>query len=118
VDENRSLLNSTPQVLCLTSSDLERYPRAVVTVTFMKEESATTKPRLLAKRHYFRTADGEYGRKLNAGKPLVVFNEDEKTVFLGFAGASGKTFYYKPIDDITLLGRVQSHTLDLSASVR
>lgn len=97
-------VDKSPYILAVRSADLARYPKAVVTFTvtteFGRAPSAIappeTKPeRIFGRRHYRMIAKDEFGR---AGIPEVVFDRGAGTVYIGFIGREGKTFYYKEVN--------------------
>lgn len=101
VDERgKEFLDQSPYVLCLTSSDLEKYPKAVVTVTLSKEGEAGGRPQILAKRHYSMVKKNAYGRRMNGSqvkRAMLVFNPQQDIVEVGFVAKEAKRFYFKPI---------------------
>ena len=90
-------------VLCVTSANLERFPRSVVTFT-VKQPGGRRLPasdgrgHVIARRHFLAMGDGEYGHPGRSSKPQVIFDEDRHTVYLGFLGARngvGRTYRYE-----------------------
>jgi hypothetical protein len=102
-EKNTVSLDTSPYVLTMTSSDLARYPKAVVTFQVSTESSrspsavapAETLPeRLRVRRYYTRLSQDEFGRD---GESQVIFNRDAHTVYLGFIGKSGRKYFYKEL---------------------
>lgn len=102
----------TSFVMTMTSSDLKRYPRAVV--TFEVREKAGRAPSSISpaatgapgsevappasahvRRHYTKIEDDQFGR---LGEPQVVFDRKEHTVYLGFIGKEGRLFKFKEVE--------------------
>lgn len=111
-------VEQSPYVLTMTSSDLNRFPKAVVTFQLKTESTrvpgsvspADTGPSFLhVRRHYRQIVMGTFGHD---GEAAVVFHEKSHTVFLGFVGKEGKTFYYKEfkpeLDSAVRLGDVDA----------
>lgn len=98
-EQSLQLVDESPYVLCLTSSDLNQYPKSVVTVTFFKEEPGATQAKILARRHYTQVREGEFGsRKSGSKRAMVVFRPTERVVTLGFLAKNWpKSFFYKEI---------------------
>jgi hypothetical protein len=108
--------DSPVYVLCQHSADLEKFPKAIVTFVLKQGEQKrglasadqpaaavnAPKHRALAKTHYVQLAPGQFGRHSgrNKGKPMIVFNEDSKTVSLGFLKQSqDHAYHYKEMPE-------------------
>lgn len=100
-------VDSSPYYLIVDSSDLKKYPRSVVTFTVTTDRKASRGPAALmpagndkppekirAKRHYTMINEGVFGRH---GEPMLTFYQKSNTVFVGFVGKEGKTFYFKKV---------------------
>lgn len=102
VDERGpQFIESSPLVLCVTASDLKRYPKSVVTFTLTKYPDDGGKPELLATRHYKQIRDGEFGRRVSRTKrrAYVTFDTSERTVELAFVSKEFKSkYHYRPIE--------------------
>ncbi len=108
IGEQPNRVEQSPYILTLTSGDLNKYPRSVVTVTLSTERGRsissiapgqTPAPeRLSAKRHYTMMTDDQFG---HAGTPEVIFDREAGTVFIGFIGGKeGKTYFFKEISSV------------------
>ncbi|MBI3542596.1 MAG: hypothetical protein HY075_04905 [Deltaproteobacteria bacterium] len=104
-EKGAAYVESSPYLLTLTSSDLKKYPKSVVTFvlrTILGRMPSAIAPadkqvvRLFAKRHYRMLGDNKFGR---AGDAQVIFNRKAGTVFVGFVGETGKTFFYKEVEN-------------------
>lgn len=102
-------VEQSPFLLCISSADTEKFPRAIVTVTYEQERNgvdagrslasadAFQKPRVLAKRYYLKFDKNSFGRR-GKSSPGVVFDPDAKSVTLTFVDKQPKKFFYKEMD--------------------
>lgn len=111
--------DSSPLRLCVTSGDLEKYPRSVVTVVLSKKSGVGGKSEVLVKRHYTMVQKHSFGRRIASSgsdekKPLVTFNQSQHFVELGFF-KEPKRYYFKPIPgspELAQSQKLQSDKLD------
>jgi hypothetical protein len=105
----KSLTNvdKSPYTLVVTSEDLTKFPHSVVIFEVKTENSRAPSAvapaenaveRLRAKRYFLRINDSEYGHR---GEAQVVFNRKAHSVYIGFLGKTGRTFFYKELDDVS-----------------
>lgn len=125
IAESREALESSPYVLTITSGDLNRFPKSVVTISVTTEHGREPNALLVAekqvpsevfgRRHYVRLGDHEFGRRGTPVSAHVKFDVEAGTVFVPFIGKVGTTYFYKPLTSMSAsLAQRQMPRLDRS----
>lgn len=111
IDERSvSQLEQSPYLLTVTSGDLVKYPRSVVTFVVSTERgrspsSIIPNDPVSAKRHYSMMSKDEFG---HAGTPQVIFDREAGTVFIGFVGGKeGKKYFFKELPPVPEIAQHQ-----------